>query len=148
MRKEEFGVGTFAHIVKRGARQGLIVRDEADRWRFIKLLRYTNDANSPRHWERDIGPEHIRNNFARPDSWKPCRPYVSIAAYCLMDNHFHLLVQEKEENGISTFMQRLGRSMAAHHNAKYQESGALFQGPYIARVVTDDDHLQYLATYI
>lgn len=148
MRKETFGVGTYVHLINRGARQGTIVRDESDRWRFLKLLRYLNDDNTPRNWERDIGPDHIRNNFERPTDWSQAKPYVSIVAYCLMDNHFHLLVREQEEGGISTFMHRLSTSMASHFNAKYNERGGLFQGPYIARVVTDDTHLQYLATYI
>lgn len=148
MRKEVFGSGTFAHIMSRGARKGVIVRDDADRWRFLKLLRYLNDDNVPRNWEREIGPDHVRNGFTRPDSWRSQKPYVSIVAFCLMDNHFHLLLQEREENGISTFMHRLCRSMAAHFNAKYDEYGALFQGSYFARVVSDDEHLQYLATYI
>ncbi len=148
MRKETFGIGTYVHVMSRGARNGPIVRDEDDRWRFIKLLRYLNDDNTPRNWERDVSSEHVRSGFVRPDSWRAAKPYVSLLAYCLMDNHFHLLVREREEGGISTFMQRLCLSMASYFNAKYEEKGALFQGSYNARVVTEDSHLQYLATYI
>lgn len=148
MRIEQFGVGTFAHVMNRGAHKINIVRTDADRWRFLKLLRYLNDANVPRNWERDISPAYIRNNFARPEQWDEAQPYVSVLAYCLKDNHFHLLLLEQQDGGISKFMQRISRSMAANFNAKYEGSGALFQGPYRARIVDNDRHLQYLSVYI
>ena len=104
MRKETFGEDVIVHVVQRGARQANIVRDEADRWRFLRLLRYLNDESVPRNWEREIAPEHIRAGFTRPDQWNEPQPYVSILAYCLMDNHFHILLQERMENGIAKFM--------------------------------------------
>jgi len=148
MRKEQFGVGTTVHVVNRGAHQVPIVRSDNDRWRFLKLLRYLNDANVPHNWERDIHPDHIRNNFSRPLQWETAEPYVALISYCLMDNHFHLLLRELVENGISKFMQRVSKSMASHFNAKYRGSGSLFQGPYRARIIEDDVYLQYVATYI
>jgi len=148
MRKEQFGIGTFAHVMNRGAHKVDIVHTDDDCWRFLKLIRYLNDANVPRNWERDISPEHIRNNFARPEHWGVVQPYVSILAHCLQDNHFHLFLLEQMECGISKFMQRVSRSMAAYHNARCGGSGALFQGPYRARVVGDDRHFQHLAVYI
>lgn len=65
-----------------------------------------------------------------------------------MDNHFHLLVQEREDGGIAKFMQRLCTSMSAYFNAKYKDNGTLFQSAYRARTVDHDDYLQYLAAYI
>jgi len=148
MRQEQFGPGTFVHVVNRGAHKIDIVRSDADRWRFLKLLRYLNDANAPRNWERDVSPAHIRNNFARPEHWKEASPYVSLLAYCLKNNHFHLLLLEQMEGGTSKFMQRISRSMAANFNARYGGSGALFQGPFRARIVDNDRHLQHLVVYI
>ena len=148
MRTEQFAPGTFVHVVNRGAHKIDIVRTDADRWRFLKLLRYLNDANAPRNWERDISPDHIRNNFARPEHWDEAQPYVSILSHCLKDNHFHLLLLEQLEGGTSKFMQRVSRSMAANFNAKYEGSGVLFQGSFRARIVDNDIHLQHLAVYI
>jgi len=125
-----------------------IVRDDSDRWRFLKLIKYLNDDNVPRNWERDIGPEQTRAGFARPTHWPKQNPYVSILAYCLMDNHFHLLLRENIESGVSKFMHRLGTSMSKYFNEKYGEQGTLFEGPYQARVVETDTQLQYLHAYI
>jgi len=148
MRKEQFGTGTFVHVIQRGSRQMPIVRNDTDRWRFLRLIRYVNDESVPRHWERDISPDDILDNFRRPAYWPAIKPYVSVIAYCLMDNHFHLLLQERLEGGVSKFIQRISNSMAMHHNARYGTSGTLFEGPYRARVVADDRHLQYLGAYI
>src|SRR3954466_5129667 len=105
MRRDPYGVGSYIHVFNRGTKRMNIVRDEDDRWRFLKLVRYLNDANVPRNWERDIGPDLIRAGFDRPDHWPARDPYVSILAFCLMDNHFHLLVREQKEGGLSKFMQ-------------------------------------------
>ncbi len=148
MRKEPFTVGSYVHIVKRGARGMNIVRDESDKWRFLRLLRYLNDENAPQHWDRDITPQHIREGFKRPDSWGEQKPYTAILAYCLMDNHFHLLVQETREGGVSKFMQKLCTSMSMYFNTKYNERGTIFQGAYRSRTVDSDEYLEYLAAYI
>lgn len=148
MRREQSSVGSYAHVFNRGTKRMNIVRDDDDRWRFLKLVRYLNDENVPRNWERDIGPNEMRGGFARPAHWPEAKPYVSILAYCLMDNHYHFLMRENVENGISKFMHRLGTSMSKYFNEKYDEIGTLFEGPYQIRVVTSDDHLQYLQAYI
>ncbi|HVM73862.1 MAG TPA: transposase [Candidatus Paceibacterota bacterium] len=148
MRKEPFGVGSYVHVMKRGGRGVDIVRDDNDRWRFLKLLRYLNDENAPRNWERSINQEHIIAGFTRPVDWPEAKPYVSILAFCLLDNHFHLLLQEKVEGGVAKFMQRLCTSMSANFNARHEERGTLFQGSYRARTITTDTHLQYLSAYI
>jgi len=80
--------------------------------------------------------------------WPAQKPYASVIAFCLHDNHFHLLLKETSEGGISKFMQRLSTSMAAYLNAKYGERGTPFQGSYRSRTVDNDTYLQYLNAYI
>lgn len=148
MRREPFAVGSYIHIMKRGARGAPIVRDEEDRWRFLKLLHYLNDSEVPRNWERDITSENIRAGFSRPDHWPEAKPYVSILAFCLLDNHFHILAKEIQEQGTARYMQRLCTSMSLYFNAKYQEKGTLFQSAYQSRTIDSDEYLQYLSAYI
>lgn len=73
---------------------------------------------------------------------------VDIISYCLMPNHFHILVKEKMENGISLFMQKLTTAYTMYFNKKYNRSGALFQGKFKARHTTNDNYLKYLFAYI
>jgi hypothetical protein len=73
---------------------------------------------------------------------------VHILAWTLQDNHFHLLVQEIQDGGTAKFMQRLCGSMTAASNAKYNETGSLFQGAYKSKTVDEDVYVRYLAFYI
>jgi putative transposase len=73
---------------------------------------------------------------------------VEIGVYCLMPNHFHLLVREKIENGISFFMKRLLTAYSMYFNKKYEHSGRLFQNVYQAKHTDEDIYLRHLFAYI
>lgn len=145
MRVEPYTVGSLVHVMKRGARGLNITRDEEDRVRFMRLLWYVNDESTAEFWERetyDIGL------FFRPSSWPQRSPLVKILAWVLMPNHFHLLLEEIRKGGISKFMQKLCISMTARFNVKYKERGSIFQGPFKARTISTDPHLERIAPYI
>jgi Transposase IS200 like len=145
MRVQPFSVNSVVHVIKRGARGMNIVRDEKDSHRFISLLYYLNDEYKNDYWEDeliDLAP------FERPDSWPKRKPLVDVLAFTLMPNHFHLVLREIKDGGVSRFMQRLGGSMSMYHNLKYKEKGTIFQGAYKGRTVDDDAYLRYLASYV
>ena len=148
MRKEPFTVGSYVHVIKRGVRGTNIVRDEIDRWRFILMPRHFNDDYISENWFRDLMDEKIAHTLNRPAIWPKQKKIVNILCYTLLDNHFHLLLQEIQEGGISKFMQKLGAGMTNCFNQKYKERGSLFQGAYKSRTVEDDVYLRYLSVYI
>lgn len=145
MRVEPHGVGSIVHVVKRGTRGTNIVRDKDDRLRFARSLLFLNDEYANNDWLKitaGLPP------FVRPTHWPEQKPLTHILAWTLMPNHFHLLLQESIEGGIAKFMQRLGGSMSTAFNAKYNESGSLFQGGYKGRTVGSNSDLQYVVFYI
>lgn len=147
MRVEPFSVDSYVHTIKRGGRGSEIVRDEEDQWRFIKALYYLNDKFRSQNWEDDL----YRNKtpiFERPTIWPDHEPLVKILAYILMPNHFHILLQEIEEGGISKFMQGLCGSMTMSFNTKYKSKGSIFQGSYKGKTIDTDEYLKRLAVYI
>jgi putative transposase len=73
---------------------------------------------------------------------------VHIGAYCLMPNHFHLLLTPVIDGGIPEFMLKLGTGYASYINKKYQRTGSLFEGSYKARFADSDKYLKYLFSYI
>lgn len=75
-------------------------------------------------------------------------PLVRIICFCLMRNHFHLLLEERSENGISRYMQRLGNSYTKYFNAKYKRSGHLFESSYRYVHIDNNEYLKYLSRYI
>lgn len=145
MRVEPHGVGSVLHVIKRGARGSQIVHDTDDRQHFMRSLFFLNDTY------QDPNVTLIISSgipLVRPEHWPEGEPLVALLAWTLMPNHLHLVLQEVREGGIAKFMQRLGGSMSARHNAKYSEKGSLFQGGYKGRVVEDDADLRWLASYV
>lgn len=145
MRVEPFSIGSVVHVTKRGARGLDIVRDSGDRNLFVKSLFLLNDTHTEPNWHRETAELPL---FERPEHWPPREPLVRILAWTLLSNHFHLLLQETRENGVTKFMQRLGGSMSLCFNLKYKEKGSLFQGAYHARAVSETSHMNYLVFYI
>ena len=145
MRVEPFGIDSYVHVVKRGARGEPITGDELDRKRFARLLYYLNDEHRSDFWEEDV---RKLSAFERPKHWPERRPLVKIVAWTLMPNHFHLLLQEIQDAGVSRFMQSLCGSMSRHFNEKYEEHGSLFQGAYRSRTITTDRYLRWAISYI
>ena len=73
---------------------------------------------------------------------------VSIGAFVLMPNHFHILITEKEGNGVSKFMQKLSTAYVMYYNNKYERTGGLFEGKFKSQHLADDRYLKYIFSYI
>jgi len=151
MRKEPFATGDYLHVYNRGNRKQEIVRDANDRWRFLQLLYYFNTKKTPENPFRDLR-DSLKSDFNSrlvwPDTWAPQEPIVAIVAFALMENHFHLLLKEVADGGLTLFMRRLGTGMTNRFNVKYNESGRLFQGAYKAKRIDADFYLEQVSVYI
>ncbi|MFP4616535.1 MAG: transposase [Candidatus Paceibacterota bacterium] len=148
MRKEPYGVGSIVHVIKRGARGLEIVQDPGDRWRFLLMLRHLNDKHQPKDWFRDILREDLVKTLQRPSFWPQQEHLTKILGFSLLDNHFHLILEEIEEGGVTEFMKRLCTSMTKSFNERYGEKGSLFQGPFKSVTVTSDSQLLRLSVYV
>jgi len=145
MRVEPHSIDSIIHLTNRGVRGTDIVRDLSDKNNFIRTLYYLNDTHTDRNWRREIADIGM---FERPQSWPERDQLVHILAWTLLSNHFHILVQELRDGGTAKLMQRISGSMSMSFNLRHKEKGSLFQSSYHARVVTEDEHHQYLAFYI
>lgn len=146
MRIEPFTVGSYVHVLKRGARGLPITGDESDKNRFLRILYCMNDESLSENWQRDS--VSAGGLFHRPESWPTRVPLANIIAYTLMPNHIHLLLQEIRIGGISALMQKTGQSMTNHFNEKYNQKGSIFQGPYKSRTIKSDKYMRYVCAYI
>jgi putative transposase len=79
---------------------------------------------------------------------KNINPIVAIGAYCLMPNHFHLLITPLEDGGIPKFMLKLQTAYSMYFNIKNKRSGALFQGAFKSIHLDTDEYLRYIYSYI
>ncbi len=148
MKTRPFSVGSYVHVMKRGTRKMPIVHDTSDMDRFIHMLYYFNDEYCDENWHRSLLDANLLSTWQRLPYWPERKPLVKIIFFCLMPNHFHLLLQEIQEGGIGKFMLRLGNGMTKSYNQKYKTTGSLFEGKYKDRVVEEDDYLRYLSAYI
>ena len=148
MLREPFTIDSYVHVIKRGARGLNIFQDKDDMNRCMLMLRHFNDSSLSQNWYRDLVDEGLVGAFERPESWGKQDPLVTILAYTLMPNHFHLLLKEVKEGGIPTFMNKLGKGMTQYANAKYRQRGSMFQGPYRSKVVEDDLYFKSAGMYI
>lgn len=78
----------------------------------------------------------------------PKSELVQIVAYCLNPNHFHMILKQVSDNGISEFMKRLGGGYTWHFNKKHNRSGALFQGRFKSIHIDTNEYLLHLSAYV
>lgn len=128
----------FWHLIGRGVDKRDVVMDDQDRVRFIHDLYVLNDANPV--------PNYILNE--RRDEHRKRERLVDIHAFCLMNNHYHLLVSEKIENGISLFMHKMNMGYTKYFNKRYERSGVLWQGKHRKVLIARDAHFLYIPFYI
>lgn len=139
IRKVSFVFGEYYHIYNRGNSKQKIFHDRGDFLYFIKLLHVLNQKNKKqiRDQAHDIFISHEENN-----------PLVSIGAYTLMPNHFHILITPTEEGSISKFMQKVCTGYVMYYNQKYKRNGSLFEGKFKSQHISNDRYLKYLFSYI
>jgi len=110
--------GEFLHVITRGIGKQILFEDAADFEKMQAFLKRFREETS-----------------------------ISILAYCLMDNHVHLLLRD-ESGSTPAFMKKLGVSYARYYNTKYERSGHLFQDRYKSELVRDNVHLLTVFRYI
>ena len=137
-----FAIEEYYHCYGRGTEKRKIFLNEKDYKRFIALLFVCNSVNTI-HLS-----DHKKKLFSDLFLLKREDTLVDIGAYCLMPNHFHLLLREKREDGISLFMQNLMTAYTMYFNKKYERSGALFESRFKAQHINTDKYLKYLFSYI
>lgn len=137
-----FAPGEYYHLYNRGTDKRKIFLDTQDHERFISLLFLCN-SGIPLHRS-----DHQGASIEKIFKIERETNLVNIGAYCLMPNHFHLVVHEQTEGGISIFMQKLSTAYTMYFNKRHKRSGSLFEGKFQAQHITKDEHLKYLYAYV
>jgi putative transposase len=127
--------GDIYHIMNRGVEKRKIFLSKSDFEHFLEGMDHYRSSESK--LSRKLGSKHNLN-----------KELVEILAYCLMPNHFHLLLKQKRDGGISQFMGRLANSFTKYFNLRHDRVGPLFQGEFKAVSVDNDEQLLHLSRYI
>lgn len=142
MRNHSFAPSEFYHIYSRGIEKRPIFKDVSDYDRFVSLMFFCNGT-------KPIVIRDIPKGLSFVDGAnRRGQPIVEIGAYCLMPNHFHLLVREPTGEGISKFMLKLLTGYSYYFNTKNKRKGRLFESSFQSKHVDSDEYLKYLFAYI
>lgn len=124
--------------------------DDEDRARFLFLLlhhqstlsfkntrRHITSYNPPRFWIHKEDSEILLTERT-----------VSAVAFCIMPNHFHILLENKIEGGISLYMHKVLVAYSKYFAIKYKHSGHVFQGPFVSVPIKTNAQLLHVSAYI
>lgn len=127
------------HALNRGVEKRDIFLDSQDYARFVHDMYEFNDTASAQEFNRrkNVGPRrsHIREQI------------VDIHGWCLMKNHYHLLLSEITEGGLSKFLMKLNVGYAKYFNEKYERSGYVFSGRTKKILIENDAQFNYILHY-
>lgn len=136
------------HIYNRGVEKRKIFMDEQDHKVF---LNYLKEYLSPQPDFKDMLKDFTLKGQTFKGLPKQTKNYfgeIELLAFCLMPNHIHLIIKQKDKDSIKKFTQSLFTRYATYFNKRYQRTGSLFQGRYKATNAINKDYLLDLSRYI
>lgn len=147
LRKTPFALGETYHIFNRGAHKQAIFTCEADYGRFTLLLHLANNSEKvdTREVLRKYKGQTSANIF---EEEKPDKSLVDVLAYSLMPNHFHLVLREKSEGGITKFLRKVLTGYSMYFNIVHGHSGILSQGAFKSSHVGNEPYFRYIFSYV
>lgn len=139
-----FQTNFYYHIYNRGVDKRKIFADSQDYRRFIKSLNELNCLSVVGSlWLSDH--KRFRDNLETPSVSNPA---VEVLAYCLLPNHFHLLVKNLDEGNLSVYLHKLTMGYTKYFNYRYDRVGSLFQGKFKSVEIKSEQTLEYISAYI
>jgi len=133
------------HVLNRGVEKRAIVTSNYDRHRFVRDLYEMNDARPVKNlWYR--AKEPFSSDFV--NHYDERERLVIIHGWCLMGNHYHILLSEKKSGGLTIFLRKLNIGYANYFNEKYERSGSLFQGRTKKILIEHEAHFLWILHYI
>jgi len=138
----------YFHLYNRGVEKRSIFSSDKDRHRFLQTIRITRLLKSPK---LSLYLNQLKSNDEDRDRdvekiFGP--PYITIIAYCLMPNHYHLQVKEEMQDGVVKFTKRLGDSYTKYFNTKNNRTGRLFESACKTIRIESNEQLLHLSRYI
>lgn len=146
MANNTFANNEYYHIYNRGVDKRNVFQDANDYFRFLKSLKEFNQTEP-------VVSLYIKDRINKERANVVVRPLrkdklVEIVAYCLIPNHYHLILKQLKEGGISEFMKRVNGGYTGFFNYKNKRTGSLFQGKFKSIHIDSNEYLLYLSTYV
>lgn len=136
--------GGVYHIYNRGVDKDLIYKSDLDYRVFLHLLKYFLSPQDDKHPLADFEGVSLK----RPRPLNTLQKEIDLYCFCLMPNHFHLLLRQITQDGMKKFMHKVCTTYAMYFNKMYQRVGYVFQGRYKAASIEDDESFLHVSRYI
>lgn len=140
--------GYFYHVINRGISEIPVFNNKWNYDRFLSYLIYYQNVNTPCRYSHFLKLSNLERNEILVEIRKEGNFYVDLIAYCLMPTHFHLLLKQNIENGISIFLSKVTNSYTRYFNVKNDRKGFLFQGNFKAIKINTEEQLIHVSRYI
>lgn len=126
---------SYYHVYNRGINKQAIFLDNRDYRMFLHILK------------RHFSAEESQDSSGR--LYESFYDVVDLLTFCLMPNHFHLLLYQKEnEKSLEKVMQKIGLAYTIYFNKRYNRVGPMFQGRYKASRIGSEEYLLHISRYI
>lgn len=130
----DYGEGEFYHVYNRGASKMNIFKDDSDYLFMLSLFK------------KYLSPEvHVSNDGHETPNYSS---RLDLVAYCLMPNHYHLMIFLKERDGLEKFMRSVMTSYGMYFNRRHKRSGTLFEGRFLASRISSESYFWQISRYI
>lgn len=143
MRNISFANGEFYHVYNRGTDKRIVFSDESDVDRFMQSMEVFNTIE-PIGSILQLGNRTSKQKSEKVDEGR----LVNFVAYCLNPNHYHFILEQLVDDGVSMFMKRIGGGYTKYFNEKYKRSGVLFQGRYKVIHIDSNEYLLHSSAYV
>lgn len=147
-RKLVFANDEIYHVFNRGVEKRPTFTDRREFNRAILTLDYYRFAKPPLKLSRFLVSSKEEQERFLEKLKKEFEKLLEIVCFCLMPNHFHFMIKQKVENGISTFISNLTNSYTRYFNTKHERIGPLFEGIFKAVRIESDEQLIHTSRYI
>lgn len=138
----------YYHIYNCGVEKRTIFENERDFQRFLDVIDfYLYDQKISFAQFQELKGE-AKQTYKHINPLTDDKLRVSLIAYCLMPNHFHFVLKQKKENGITSFISDISNSHSRYFNIKYDRLGKLYQGPFKAKQLGDEQSILNVTRYV
>lgn len=148
IRKDRLENNYYYHIYSRSIAKYIIFNDDSEFSRIVELFSLFQFANFDYEFSKFFRLTDKEKNGILTKLKEKNDKIVEIISYCIMPTHFHLILKQVSNDGISKYVSRSLNSYSRYFNTKHKRIGPLWSGRFKNVLVEDDEQLHHLTRYI
>ena len=149
MRRNPLVTGYVYHIFNKSIAKYVIFNNNGEFLRFLNVIRYYQHDKPGVEFSHFVRYLDSNKEFINlGDVFKNKKKLVEIIAYCLMPTHFHLVLKQLIDGGVSIFMNNIQNSYTRYFNIKHRRMGPLWASRFKSVLASSDEHLLQLTRYV